>query len=388
MSAKETMGPVAGKKLEELLDEWIAKEGTEAASVCAVGLRNEVVTRPMVNPRWHCECKTDVVAGCEPPNGISWGMASASLFAAQTVSSTHRGACGCVWYEWAGLPSAIGVAWEVAEDPQESRFAAMCMPAAATTSGSTVFRELMDQSVPLGQTIARKDLNFVLFARMKLTSAMRAVVVVEVANDENAFAVSRPLEPARERLETGCRAMLSECIGKVAIAIGVANLTCGSMANVRSVLEAGRFFILPCDHIAQGSASALLVCKAPMALRGVAGCLAIDIKPADDDGDGDSDSDDGHRPNRTARLSRGITTLLIAFSIPFSEKLGENQFNVHVVPHSEADGGFGWETYRKMATEWSRADDGEIWRHEQGYRLRAFMATGPKATLLVYCSDD
>jgi len=346
---------VEAKRVGEVLQEWMQHAGGSFWSLCGVGVRNDITTMPLVGPQMFIDVGR-VVHGT--PDEVAWTMAAAMLFGTG-LDESGKFSGGLVAYDIGSTRAMVVVAWQLGHDDRSTLYNALVMPHAKCDEA--LFRSVMQTASTAEREVVHEDDGFLVMARISVDHGAKAVLVVDIANNENPLGSAIPVKATGRALEESCKSLLAQCSAKVACSVGIRNTSpTVLLTNGRTLLETGRCILEPAQTLGPQRATPSLFAKNPNALRGVSGCIAFDIEAL-----GGSDA-----------------MLVVAFACPFSSKFGYNRVNVACLPRGELH----WGVFRHLLEDSIAAFGGELVRREAGIEVQAHMTDGSHAVLIVDCA--
>jgi hypothetical protein len=155
------------------------------------------------------------------------------------------------------------------------------------------------------------------------------------------------------------RGWLEEVDVKCACAVGIKNTTKGrTLENPRMFIVGGGMAHEPTGTVEPDMASVSLFTKTQYSLTGTSGCLCYDISGTD-------------------------MMVSALWSVPFSETLSENHFNVRCLHRDLCN-----DMLFKLLWADSKTPNEEVVREENGFRVCACMGREDKAILIVDCFES
>jgi hypothetical protein len=355
----ETHPVEAGKirdHLRHLLDQVPVK------TAVGVGIQNLFKARNkyLENPRWF------LTAGkvfSEPPERIRNNLAGAMVFCKESYSM--RGTSGLLSMDISGTDQMVVVQFmsPLSETLFDNRFFATVVKQAELDE--KMYTDLYQHSKKPDEEISDEQGGIAI--RCTMTRESRAMILLEVCAGKEALAAdveavtgeeaekpkhSQPVgqgEALQDRLRTWIRDTKYKCC----CAIGLNNKTKMTFRNPQVFIETGTCVYLPPEECEPSMAGPALFTKNPWSLRGSAGVMTYELE--------------GKR-------------LAVMWSVPLSEMVHNNIFNVHVIPLDTPCDRALYEKFRASARP---AKEGSSRYVDEDFAIEAEMGTDSRCELVV-----
>lgn len=336
-------------------------EEVPVKSACGIAVRNFLKGHVVLeNPRYFISTGRIIH---DPTYRIKHEMAGIAVFGKTDFSV--RGCSGLLSYDISGTDLMICVLFSVplSEIVFENKFNVGLRQQAELDEN--LFHELYQKCRTAEEEITTEEKDFV--CKGTMTHDSKALLMLDISSskttplmEEVPAAAPRHSEPVDtgHALELRLQQWIQETPLKCVCAIGINNYTKFRLVGPENFIYTGKCLVDLPENCEPNRAAPCLFSKSEFSLRGTSGVLTYTVE--------------GGPKNHK---------LAIMWSIPLSETVMQNYFNVRLVPHGTI---CNQDLYNSMRESSRAAKDGEMKRTEaDGFHLEATMDTDSKATCIV-----